>query len=599
MFEFKLPEVGENITSGTVVSIAVSVGDPVTKDQDLFELETDKATIPVPSPVDGVVKEILIKEGEDVAIGSVVMKFDGEPDSLNKSGGQPEGSVGRAEARKTAESAPVPQPAVRPTVQPAAQQPVEEESLNPDQHVVVIGGGPGGYTAAFHAADLGLKVTIVELDKNPGGVCLYRGCMPSKALLHAAKIKSDAKEAGDIGLEFGDPKIDLNKLRSWKNQVVEQLTGGLGQLSKQRKVTFIQGRAAFLDSSTLEIEKADGSKDKLSFDKAILATGSRPIMIDAWPESDRILDSTGALEIENIPKSMLVVGGGVIGLELGTVYAEFGTEIDVVEMLPQLIPGADKDVVQVLKKRLDVIFNAIMCETKVTAMAEVKDGIKVSFEDKDGKASENAYEKVLVSIGRKPNSENLGLENTGVQLDDKGFVKTNPQQQTDDPNIYAIGDLIGQPMLAHKASHEGIVAAEVILGKRSAFEPRTIPGVVYTDPEVAWCGLTETEAKEKGISYEVHKFPWAASGRAITMARTDGLTKILIDPQTEIILGVSIVGPGAGELIAEGVVAIEMGATAKDLKMCIHPHPTTSETLMEAAESFYGLATHIYRPKKK
>ena len=603
MFEVKLPEVGENIETGTVTSIYVAVGDTIAQDQDLLELETDKASLPVPSPVAGVVKEILISEGQDVAIGSVIMKVeasDGAEAPTEAVADKPTESAPTPQPTpQAAAAAPVTPPPFQPIAQPTMERPIHEEDLNPDQHVVVIGGGPGGYTAAFHCADLGLKTSLVELDKNPGGVCLYRGCIPSKALLHAAKVKSEAKEAAEIGLTFEEPKIDLDKLRGWKEKVVDQLTGGLGQLSKQRKINFIQGRATFVDSNTLSIAKADGSTEELKFDKAILATGSRPVAIDAWPNSDRLIDSTGALEIESIPESMLVVGGGVIGLELGTVYAELGSSIDVVEMLPQLIAGADKDIVNVLKKRLTEIFNEIKLETKVTAMEEVDGGIKVSCEDKEGATSDKTYEKILVSIGRKPNSENIGLENTKVQVNDRGFVLANAQQQTDDPNIYAIGDLIGQPMLAHKASHEGIVAAEVILGKRAAFEPRTIPGVVYTDPEVAWCGLTETEAKEKGIAYEAHKFPWPASGRAITMARTDGLTKILVDPATELILGVSIVGPGAGELIAEGVVAIEMGATAKDLKMCIHPHPTVSETVMEAAESFYGHATHVYRPKKK
>ncbi len=593
MLEFTLPEVGENIESGQVVDIFVSVGDTIKKDQDLLELETDKASLPVPAPCDGVVKEILINSGDDVKTGTVIMKI--EEGASSSTSETPVKETPQTEAPKQ-ETKPIPQAQTEPT--PATQTQTTPQQDPKDIHVVVIGGGPGGYTAAFHCADLGMQTSLVELDKNPGGVCLYRGCIPSKALLHATKVKTDALEAAAIGVEFSAPKIDLDKLRSWKDQVVERLTGGLGSLSKQRKINFIQGRAPFKDSNTLTIAKADGSNEELKFDKAILATGSRPVEIDAWPKSKRVLDSTSALEIENIPESLLVVGGGVIGLELGSVYADLGSKVDVVEMLPQLIAGADKDMVMVLQKRLKEQLNNIMLETKVVSMTEKENGIHVQFEDKKGETSEVTYEKVLVSIGRRPNSENLGLENTKVTVTDRGFIEANAQQLTSDPSIFAIGDVIGQPMLAHKASHEGIVAAEVIAGHKAAFEPRTIPSVVYTEPEVAWCGLTELEAKEKGIAYEVHKFPWAASGRAIAQECTNGVTKILVDPQTEIILGMAIAGSGAGEMIAEGVLAIEMSATAKDLKMCIHPHPTLSETIMESAESFFGHATHIYRPKK-
>ncbi|OGX37255.1 MAG: dihydrolipoyl dehydrogenase [Omnitrophica WOR_2 bacterium RIFCSPHIGHO2_02_FULL_52_10] len=461
-----------------------------------------------------------------------------------------------------------------------------------------MGGGPGGYAAAFRAADLGQKVTLVDPDVNPGGVCLYRGCIPSKALLHAAQIVSEAKEAVHIGIELGQPKIDLNRLRAWKDSVVQKLTSGLGQLSRQRKVHYIQGRAVFLDSNTLEIENAGGAKERLSFDKAILATGSRPITLPFAPKSNRILDSTSALNIENIPKTMLLIGGGYIGLELGTVYAQLGSKVDVVEMLPQLMTGADRDVTSVLEKRLKVLFNNISVETKVSAMEETKNGIKVTLEDKSGKSRTGEYEKVLVAIGRRPNTENLGLERTRVTVGDKGFVEVNAQRRTTDPSIYAIGDITGNPMLAHKATHEGIVAAEAISGKKTAFEPNAIPAVVFTDPEIAWCGLTETQAKAEGRDIKIAKFPWGASGRALTLSRTDGLTKLVIDPQTARVLGVVIVGPGAGELIAEGVLAIEMGAIAADLAMSIHAHPTLSETVMESAESYYGHAIHIFKPKK-
>lgn len=607
--EFKLPELGENITSGTVTNILVKVGDTVAKNDNVLELETDKAVVEVPCSLSGTVSTILVNVGDDVQVGQAVMNFDtneatSSPDTSstdkNKEQIQEEKNNGNTQQSTKAEQ-PTPSSSPAQTMQtPKEEEPVSIDYSNYDTDVVVIGGGPGGYTAAFHAADLGLRTTLVELNPNPGGVCLYVGCIPSKALLHAAKIMNEAKEAKEIGINFNEPTFDINKLRSWKDGVVNQLTGGLGQLSKQRKVTFVQGRATFSASNLLSIEKEDGTTETLSFGRAIIATGSHPIEIPTWPhDSERMIDSTGALALKDIPQSMLVIGGGVIGLELGTVYAEFGTKVDVVEMAPNLLMGADPDLVQVLNKRLKVLFDQIMTSTKVTGITEENDGLNVAFEDSNGKATTKKYDKVMVAIGRKPNSHALGLENTHVVVDDRGFIQTNAQQLTADDSIFAIGDVIGQPMLAHKASHEGIVAAEVIAGKKAAFEPKTIPGVVYTDPEIAWCGLTESEAKEKNINVHVAKFPWGASGRALTQGRTDGLTKLIFDPDTETILGMGIVGPNAGELIAEGVLAVEMGATATDIKMSIHPHPTTSETIMESAESFFGHATHIYRPKRK
>ena len=581
MIEFKLPEVGEGITSGTVISIAVKVGDTVKKDQDLLELETDKASLPVPSPVDGVIKEILVKSGDEVPIGTVIVKIE---------------ENASAEISEKEKSTPQPEPQVPKEESQASSS--KQQTADKDIQVLVLGGGPGGYTAAFHAADLGLSVTLVEEGLSLGGVCLNRGCIPSKALLHATKIMNEARHADHIGITFTTPKIDLDKLRTWKDSVIKQMTGGLDVLTKKRNITRIEGRGSFVDSNTLTIKKSDSSEQTLTFDKAILATGSRPIVIPAWPQSERMIDSTGALALKDIPKNMLIVGGGVIGLELGSVYADLGTKIDVVEMLPHLLNGADRDIVRVLESTLKKSFDNIMLETKVTAMKEESSGILVTFEDKDGKTFEKEYEKVFVAIGRKPNSNSLGLDNTKVTVDARGFVQANDQQLTSDPSIYAIGDLIGQPMLAHKASHEGIVAAGVIAGKKVAFEPKCIPGVVYTDPEVAWCGLTETEAKEKGMAVSIQKFPWGASGRAVSMNRTDGLTKLIFDPKTEIILGMAIVGVGAGEMIAEGVLAIEMAATATDMKMSIHPHPTLTETVMESAEGFYGLSTHMYKPKK-
>jgi dihydrolipoamide dehydrogenase len=464
--------------------------------------------------------------------------------------------------------------------------------------VAVIGGGPGGYPAAFMAADLGLEVTLVDLEPRPGGVCLYRGCIPSKTLLHAAKLLAEARDAADWGIEFSAPKIDIQKLRAWKENVVQQLTGGLGQLAKQRKIDFVQGRASFIDKSTLKIEKVEGGEETLTFEHAIVATGSRPATIPSLSlGSERVLDSTSALELENIPGTLLVIGGGYIGLELGTVYAALGSQVSVVEMMPGLLPGADRDLVRVLSRRLDTLFHSIMLSTTVATMKEVKDGIKVKLEGEIQEA-EQVFEKVLMSVGRKPNSSGLGLENTNVEIDRRGFIKVDEQRRTAEPGIYAIGDVAGEPMLAHKATHEGRLAAEAIAGHKVAYEPHAIPAVVFTDPEVAWCGVTETQAKEEGRPIQAVRFPWGASGRAMTLGRTDGLTKLIIDPETERVLGVGIVGAGAGELIAEGVLAIEMAALASDVSLSMHPHPTLSETVMEAAEVFFGQSTHVYRPKR-
>ncbi|MDE2027528.1 MAG: dihydrolipoyl dehydrogenase [Candidatus Omnitrophica bacterium] len=464
--------------------------------------------------------------------------------------------------------------------------------------VVVIGAGPGGYAAAFLAADLGMQVAIVEKEANPGGVCLYRGCIPSKAFLHAAKIISEARHAKNFGIEYNTPHIDIDKLRDWKKSVVAKLTGGLGALARARKIKYFQGEASFLNSNTLKIKKADGSQEELTFEKAILATGSRPSMIPGIPQSPHIWDSTAALNLETIPENLLVVGGGYIGMELGTAYRELGSKVSVVEMMSGLLPGADRDLADVLNKRVKNLFTKVMLETKVAKMEAVADGVAVTFTDKEGKEFKENYNKVLVSIGRRPNSENLGLENTKVKLTPRGFVEVDDQRRTTDPNIYAIGDIAGDPMLAHKATHEGRVAAEAIAGHKVAFGPQAIPAVVFTDPEIAWCGLTELDAAKAGLDVTVAKFPWGASGRALTLDRQDGLTKLIIDTKTQRVLGVGIAGVHAGEMIAEGVLAIEMGALAKDLEMTIHPHPTLSETSMGAAEIFFGTSTDIFKPRK-
>jgi len=475
---------------------------------------------------------------------------------------------------------------------------------NSNLRVAVIGGGPGGYAAAFLAADLGMKVTLIDPEVNPGGVCLYRGCIPSKALLHVAKLLEEADQAKNWGVEFAAPKIDLAKLRGWKEGVVTRLTGGLGQLAKQRKVTFVRGKAAFLNPTTLKVTKPEAAgEETLTLDRIVIATGSRPTVIPSLKlDSPRLIDSTGALDLADIPKTLLVIGGGYIGLELGSVYATLGTKVTCVEMMPGLLPGADRDLVLPLHKRLEKLFAAIYLNTTVKALKDEKTGIRVTLEGsdlkEDAKEKDQVFDKVLMSVGRRPNSEIPGLDKTKVKVNAKGFIEINEQRQTAEPTVYAIGDVAGEPMLAHKAMHEGRTAVEAIAGHKVAFEPNAIPAVVFTDPEIAWAGLTETQAKEQGRQITVAKFPWAASGRAITLDRPEGLTKLLIDPKTERVLGVGICGPGAGELIAEGVLAIEMCALAADIGMTIHPHPTLSETMMESAEIFYGQATDICRPKK-
>ena len=470
--------------------------------------------------------------------------------------------------------------------------------------VAVIGGGPGGYAAAFLGADLGLNVTLIDAEKNPGGVCLYRGCIPSKALLHVAALINEARHAASWGVDFGEPKIDVAKLRAFKEGVVTKLTGGLGTMCKQRKVNYVQGEASFVNSTTLKVKKSAAAEqpneETMSFDKIVIATGSSPARPGPLATtSPNILDSTGALDLQNVPANFLVIGGGYIGLELGTVYATLGSKVDVVEMTPGLLPGADRDLVPPLQKRLEKLFGSIMLNTAVTALKDEIGKVKVTFKSADGKVEERSYDKVLVSVGRRPNSKIAGLEKTKAKVNERGFIAVNKQRQTDDPAIYAVGDVAGDPMLAHKAMHEGRTAMEHIAGHKVEFAPYAIPAVVFTDPEIAWAGLTQAEAEAQGAEVEVVKFPWAASGRAVTLDRTEGLTKLLIDKKSERVLGGAIVGVGAGDMIAEIVHGIEMGATAYDLGHTIHPHPTLSETIMEAAEIFYGTSTDLYRPKRK
>jgi dihydrolipoamide dehydrogenase len=466
--------------------------------------------------------------------------------------------------------------------------------------LVIIGAGPGGYAAAFYAADRGIETTLIDPEKSPGGVCVYRGCIPSKALLHVAQVISESQHAADFGVQFQKPSVDLDKLRGFKDAVVEKLTSGAGQVRNLRKVRHLQGTAAFRDARSLEVDLVDGRKETVTFEHCIIATGSRPATVPGLSiDSPRVMDSTGALDLPDVPGSLLVVGGGYIGLELGTVYAALGSRVTVVEMTDGLLPGADRDLVSILAKRVESIFEAIWLKTKVTGIKAANEQLSVSVE---GQAftGERAFDRVLISIGRRPNSSIPGLEKTKVQVDGRGFIVVDEARRTAEPAIYAIGDVAGEPMLAHKASHEGRAAVDAIAGDRNvAFEPMAIPAVVFTDPEIAWAGLTEADAAKQGRRVAVAKFPWGASGRAITLGRTDGLTKLVLDPDTERILGVGICGVGAGEMIAEGVLAIEMGTTARDMAMTIHPHPTLTETVMESAEVFLGTATHVYRPKRR
>jgi dihydrolipoamide dehydrogenase len=465
----------------------------------------------------------------------------------------------------------------------------------PSTELVVIGAGPGGYTAAFRAADLGLSVTLIDTDTKPGGVCLNRGCIPSKALLHAAKVITDANDAKDIGVTFNAPSIDIEKLRGWKDGIVTKLTGGLTQLAKARKVTLVQGQVKFLDAKTLEIKKTDGAVEQLNFKNAIIATGSRPVELPSLPKSARVWDSTDALALPYVPPTLLVIGGGYIGLELGSAYAALGSKVSVIEALPALLSSADKDLADIVIRRLKKTFAAILCGTQVTKAEETAEGVRITLVDGKGQEQQETFAQILVCVGRTPNTDQLGLETTSIKISERGFIEVNGKRQTGEAHIFAIGDVTGQPMLAHKASAEAKTAADAVAGYPAKFEPKCIPGVVYTDPELAWCGITEQEAKVKDMKVTISKFPWLASGRAMTLGRTDGLTKIIANTDTGRILGVGIAGVGAGELIAEGALAIETGMKAEDFELTIHPHPTLSEMMMETAEGLFGHPTHILK----
>ena len=591
--EIKIPNIGD-FKDIPIIEVMVKAGDKVEVEQSLISLETDKAAMDVPSPTAGVVKELKVKVGDKVTQGSVILILEIEQNQTAPK----EGVKTKAPA-----SAPSPAPASPPKAAavPSAPEPSAPPSFNKgDLHaeVLVLGAGPGGYTAAFRAADLGKQVILVERHSNLGGVCLNVGCIPSKALLHVAKVIAEAGDVAQHGVTFNKPKIDSAQILAWKNGIIAKLTGGLKQLAKQRKVQVVQGAAKFTSPHHLEVDTKDGKKT-ISFDHAVIAAGSSVARIPGFPYDDaRIIDSTGALQLADVPKRMLIIGGGIIGLEMATVYDALGSKITVVELADGLMPGADRDLVRPLHKRIEKRYEAIYLKTKVSKIEAQKNGLKVTFEGEQAPEPQ-LYDRVLMAVGRRPNGRDIGADAAGVTVNERGFIPVNQQMRSNVPHIYAIGDIVGDPMLAHKAVHEGKVAAEVIAGHHAAFEPLTIPSVAYTDPEVAWMGLTETQAKAQGIEYEKANFPWAASGRALSMGREEGATKILLDPTTRRILGAGIVGVNAGELIAEAVLALEMGADMEDIGLTIHPHPTLSETLGFAAEIAEGSITDLYMPKKK
>ncbi|MGB0749118.1 MAG: dihydrolipoyl dehydrogenase [Magnetospiraceae bacterium] len=581
--DIKVPDIGD-FSDVPVIEILVAPGDIVSEEDPLITLESDKATMEVPSPAAGTVKAITVSLGDTVSEGTSILTLE-------------------AEGEGAAPAPEEPKPAAAPAA-PAAPAPAPAPSTGPikkgDYHaeVLVLGAGPGGYTAAFRAADLGKKVVMVDSRGPLGGVCLNVGCIPSKALLHAAKVITEAEEMSHFGVTFSKPKVDIKGLREWKDSVVGRLTGGLTGLAKGRKVETVVGYGKFTGPHMLAVDTKDGTKT-VSFEQAIIAAGSEPVKLPFIPHDDpRVIDSTGALELDGIPKRMLVIGGGIIGFEMATVYDALGSKITVVELMDQILPGADKDLVKPLHKRMEGRFEKILVKSKVTAVKAEKKGLKVTIEGPDGETTET-YDKVLVSVGRVPNGGMIAADAAGVAVDERGFIATDKQMRTNVPHIFAIGDIVGNPMLAHKAVHEGKVAAEVCAGHKSVFDARVIPSVAYTDPEVAWVGMTETEAKAAGRKVGKGVFPWAASGRALSLGRDEGSTKLIFDPETERVLGAGIVGPNAGDLIAEVALAIENGCDAADIGLTIHPHPTLSETVAMAAEMFEGTITDLMPPKKK
>ena len=569
--EIRVPDIGD-FKGVEIIEVHVRAGDTVAAEDPLITLESDKASMEIPAPAAGTIETVTVKVGDTVSKGDVI--------------GTMAGGAAQAPAPAASASAPAP-------VAAAGKGDLHAE-------ILVLGAGPGGYTAAFRAADLGKKVVLIERWSSLGGVCLNVGCIPSKALLHAAKVIDESKEMAHAGVAFSDPTIDIDKLRGWKQSVVDKLTGGLSGLAKQRKVEVVRGYGRFTSANTVEVEAEDGKKTVVSFASAIIAAGSEPVTLPFIPHDDpRVIDSTGALALDDVPNRLLVLGGGIIGLEMATVYHALGSKITVVELMDQIIPGADKDIVTPLMKRIKGQYENIHLGTKVTAVEAQKKGLKVTFEAKDGKTSTDTFDRVLVAVGRKPNGKLIAADKAGVAVDERGFIATDKQMRTNIPHIFAIGDVVGQPMLAHKAVHEGKTAAEVAAGHKSAMDAKVIPSVAYTDPEVAWVGLTENEAKANGTKVEKGVFPWAASGRALSLDRAEGMTKLLFDPESKRVLGAGITGVNAGDLIAEVALAIEMGSDAEDIGLTIHPHPTLSETVAMAAEMFDGTITDLMPPRKR
>jgi dihydrolipoamide dehydrogenase len=595
-----VPDLG-NFDEVSIVDVLIKVGDQVDIETPLVTLETDKATMDVPSTAAGTVTEVLAQKGGKIAKGGVIARIEGVAAAAQPAA-KP-AAAAPAPAAKTAAPAPAAAPVTAQKPATAAPAPKPLRPLKPDvphdreTQLLVLGAGPGGYTAAFRAADLGMKVTLVERWPMLGGVCLNVGCIPSKALLHAAKVIDEVGEMSHHGVEFGAPKIDLPKLLEWKNKVVGKLVGGLSVLAKQRKVEVVQGTGRFASPHVMEVTGADGKAQKIRFEQCIIAAGSEPIKLPFIPDDPRVIDSTGALELGGVPKRLLVIGGGIIGLEMATVYSSLGAKLSVVELTGQLMPGADPDLVRPLEKRLKARYEQILLNTKVTGCTAKPEGLAVDFEDANGKRTD-VFDRVLVAVGRSANGKRIGLENADIDVSDRGIIPVDKQMRTNLPHVFAIGDLVPGPMLAHKAMHEAKVAAEVAAGHKSYFDARVIPSVAYTDPEVAWVGLTETEAKKNGTAYKVGKFPWAASGRSLALGRDEGFSKLLFDPTNHRVLGGGMVGPNAGELVAEVALAIEMGADSHDIGLTIHPHPTLSETVALSAEVFEGTITDLYIPKK-
>jgi len=622
--EIKVPDLG-GAEDVEVIDVLVSIGDDIKVEDSLISVESDKASMDIPASVAGKVSEIKVAVGDTVNVGDIIITVeaadtanDDDTKTVENSTGENstvenntvenntvENNTAENSTEESNEDSSSDQTEAAPEMpqEEVPQAAIKAPASDADAHtkLVVIGSGPGGYTAAFRAADLGMEVTLIEKYDTLGGVCLNVGCIPSKALLHSAAVISEAREMEKHGISFAKPKIDVDKLRGFKDSVIGKLTSGLAGMAKARKVNVIQGYAKFSSANTLIIEGKEGSST-LSFEQAIIAAGSRVTVLPMFESDDpRVIDSTGALELKEIPKSMLIIGGGIIGLEMATVYSELGTDVSIVEFMPQIIPGADKDLIAPLQKRMQGLVKEIMTNTKVESIESQKDGIKINFASAkdDKKLDSQTFDSVLIATGRRPNGDLIDADKAGVQVDERGFIAVDNQMRTNVAHIFAIGDLVGQPMLAHKATHEAKVAAEVCAGLKSGFEASVIPSVAYTDPEIAWVGLTEIQAKTDGIKYETGVFPWAASGRAIGNDRTEGKTKLLFDPETHKVLGGGIVGPSAGDLIAEVALAIEMGADASDIGLTIHPHPTLSETVAMAAEVYEGTITDLYIPSKK